>query len=267
MLIDSHAHLNFEEFNEDWKQVVDDCQKQDIWIINVGSQLQTSRKAVNMAEKYGKGVYAAVGQHPIHVSGSSFHPEAFNIDNYRAMLRNSEKIVAIGETGIDFFHDSKNFENQKKVLSKHIILSKEFNVPVILHSRNSKDGSKNAYQEILAEIRDHKAEIKGVIHCFGGTLEEAKEFLDLGFYVGFTGVITFSKTQELTEVVKVIPLERILIETDSPYLAPEPHRGKRNIPQYVQFVAQKIAEVKQIDYNIVKEQTAKNAIELFNLPR
>jgi TatD DNase family protein len=269
MLIDSHAHLNFEEFEKDWQQIIADCQKHNIWMINVGSQFQTSKRAVEIAGKYEKGVYAAVGLHPIHVSGSSFHSESFNIDEYRFLLKNSKKIVAVGETGIDFFHDNKNIENQKKVLLKHIVLAKEFNVPLILHSRNSKDGKQDAYEQILEILKNQRIKesknqgIRGVIHCFGGNLEQAQEFLKLGFYIGFTGVITFPKTEVLADVIKNAPLEKILVETDCPYLAPNPHRGKRNIPQYVEFVAKKIAEIKEVDYNEIREQTVKNAIKLF----
>jgi len=265
MVIDSHAHLNFQEFDKDWQQIIADCQKDDIWLINVGSQLATSKKAVKIAKEYDKGVYAAIGLHPIHVSGSNFHPEALNIDDYRDLVKRSDKVVAIGETGLDFFHSDKNIDNQKKAFIKHLNLAQEFDLPVILHSRNSKDGSKDAYEEILSEIRDQKLEIRGVIHCFGGTVEQAKEFLDLGFYIGFTGVITFPKAKNIVEVAKAVPLERILIETDCPFLAPEPHRGKRNLPQYVKFVAEKIAEIRQIDYNKIVKQTFENTTKLFNI--
>ncbi|MDX9892859.1 MAG: TatD family hydrolase [Patescibacteria group bacterium] len=262
MIIDTHAHLNFEAFDDDWDEVIADCQAKGVWMINVGSQLTTSRKAVAMSSKYQQGVYAAVGLHPIHVSGSSFNPEAFNIDEYRVLLRHSDKIVALGETGIDFFHDDSNFENQIKVFVKHINLAKEFDRAVIVHSRNSKDGSRNAYEEILKIIKE-QAFGRGVIHCFGGTVDQAKRFIDQGFFVGFTGIVTFDKTGELAEVIVNLPLESILIETDSPYLAPVPYRGKRNQPQYVDEVAKKIAEIKGIDYNKVVEQTVKNAQQLF----
>jgi len=264
MIIDSHAHLNFQEFDKDWQQIIADCQKADIWLVNVGSQLVTSRKAVKIAKGYNKGVYAAIGLHPIHVSGSNFHPEALSIDDYRDLIKHSDKVVAIGETGMDFFHSDKNINNQKKAFVKHLNLAKEFDLPVILHSRNSKDNKKDAYEEIL-KILAQESITNGVIHCFGGTVEQAKEFLDLGFYVGFTGMITFPKAEQIVEAVKAVSLERILVETDCPFLAPEPHRGKRNLPQYVKFVAEKIAGIKQIDYNKIEKQTFKNTIKLFNL--
>jgi len=266
MLIDSHAHLNFQDFQKDWQKIITDCQKTDVWMINVGSQLETSKKAIAIANQYNQGVYAAVGLHPIHVSGSTFHPEAFNLDDYRDLIRSSKKIVALGETGLDFFHSAENIDNQKKVFKKHLNLAQESGLPVIVHARNSKDGKYDVYQEIIEVIKrcGDKA-IKGVIHCFGGSLKDAKDFIDLGFYVGFTGIITFPKTKDLEKVVEMMPLQKILVETDCPYLAPVPHRGERNIPQYVEFVARRIAEIKQIDYNKVVKQTAENAIKLFNL--
>jgi len=259
--------LNFEEFNQDWQRIIADCQKDDIWLINVGSQFETSVKAVDMAKNYDRGIYAAVGLHPIHVSGSGFHPEIFKIEEYKKLIRSSEKLVAIGETGLDFFHDDKNFKNQQQVFLQHIKLAQEFNRPLILHSRNSKDGQKNAYQEILnilTEISNSQS-VRGVIHCFGGTLEEAEKFLDFGFYIGFTGIITFPKAESIREIAQAIPLERILIETDCPFLAPEPYRGQRNQPQYVKFTAEKIAEIKNVDLEDVINQTSENATELFKL--
>jgi len=267
MLIDSHSHLNFEDFKDDWQEVIANCQKEKVLMINVGSQLATSRRAIEIAEKFESGVYAAIGLHPIHVSGSDFHPEAFNVDNYRDLIRSSKKVVAIGETGLDFFHSDKNIDNQKKAFIKHLKLAQEFSLPVILHARNSKDGQFDAYEEILSEIeRSRDREIRGVIHCFGGTTKQAKAFLELGFFIGFTGIVTFDKTGQLEEVIKVLPLEAILIETDCPYLAPEPKRGERNRPEYVRLVAEKIAKIRGLSYNEIEKQTVKNAINLFNLP-
>jgi len=272
MIFDSHAHLNFEEFNGDWQSVIADCQKNDVWMVNVGSQLATSRRAVEIAEKYEQGVYAAVGQHPIHASGSDFHPEEFIAEDYRSLIKSSKKIVAIGEIGLDFFHSDKNLAGQKKIFIDQLNLAKEFELPVIIHGRNSKDGKQDAYEEILSELRkwkaesgNQKSEIRGVIHCFGGTAKQALEFMNLGLYVGFTGVITFDKTGLTKEAIGNLPLDSILIETDCPYLAPVPFRGQRNQPQYVKYVAEKIAEIKQKEYNKVVEQTARNALNLFKI--
>ena len=266
MLFDSHAHLNFQDFAADWQEVIDDCQKNKIWLNNVGSQLETSKRAVEIAGQYETGVWAAAGLHPIHVLGGDFHPEEFVEQDYRDLIKSSKKIVALGETGLDFYHSDKTIIRQKEVFIKHLNLAKEFGLPAILHSRNSQDGSKNAYEEILKILKQENFG-RGVIHCFGGTAKQALEFLRLGFFVGFTGVVTFDKTGQTAEAIKNLPLDAILIETDCPYLAPEPHRGERNRPQYVEFVARKIAEIKGVEYDKIVKQTGENAIELFKLKR
>ncbi|OGY46119.1 MAG: hypothetical protein A3A24_01045 [Candidatus Buchananbacteria bacterium RIFCSPLOWO2_01_FULL_46_12] len=269
MLVDSHCHLNFSDFAEVWQSIIADCQQKNIWLINVGSQLQTSQRAVEIAEQYPQGVYASVALHPIHVLGSESYPEDFILDRYESLIKKSKKVVAVGETGIDFFHSDKILEKQKEVFISHLNLALRFNLPVIVHGRNSQDGTKNAYEEILKILRQVQTntggQLRGVIHCYGGNLEQAHQFLDVGFYVGFTGIVTFKNAKDLQAVAQTLPLDRILIETDAPYLAPEPYRGQRNYPQYVELVAKKIAELKQIDYNKVVEQTAQNAIQLFKL--
>lgn len=264
MIIDSHAHLNFEAFNADWEAVIKDCLDTDVHFICVGAQYETSKRGIEIADKYDKGVWASVSLHPIHVEGSSFHPEKFIPEEYDKLIKSSKKVVAVGETGIDFYHDDYTIDKQKEVFIQHLELAKENNLPVIMHGRDSKDGTKNAYQEMLKILKTQ--EVKGgVIHCFGGTVEEALEFNKLGFYVGFTATITFDKTGKMDEVVKAVPLDMMLIETDSPYLAPAPYRGKRNQPQYVKHVAEKIAEIRQIDYNEVVQQTVANTKKLFNI--
>lgn len=264
MLIDSHSHLNFQEFAGDWKAVADDCLAQDTWFITVGAQYETSKKGIVIAESFKEGVYASVALHPIHVEGSTFHPENFDQSAYRDLIRSSKKVVAVGETGIDFFHDDSNFEQQKKVFVQHIELAQESNSPLIMHGRDSRDGTKSAYQAMLG-ILDEQKVTRGVIHCFGGTVQDALGFLQRGFYVGFTGIITFDKTGKLAEVIRNLPLESILVETDSPYLTPEPYRGKRNQPQYVKYVAEKIAEIKGVTIDEVEKQTVLNTKTLFNI--
>lgn len=265
MLIDSHAHLNFQDFNNDWEEITKDCLENDIWYINVGSQYETSKKGITIAEKYDKGVWAAVALHPIHVEGSKFHPEKFVPEDYAKLIEFSKKVVAVGETGIDFFHNDDTFDKQKEVFLQHIELAKKYDLPLIMHGRDSKDGSRSAYQAMLEILSTADFHNSGVIHCFGGNVEDALGFLKLGFYVGFTGIITFDKTGKSEEVLKNLPLDSILIETDSPYLAPEPYRGKRNQPQYVKHVAEKIAAVKGFTYEEVEKMTFENATRLFNL--
>ena len=264
MIIDSHAHLNFQEFKDDWEETTADCLANNIWYINVGTQYETSKRGIEIAEKYSEGVWASVALHPIHVPGSKFHPEKFTPEDYAKLIESSKKVVAVGETGIDFFHNDNTFDQQKEIFIKHLELANKYGLPVIMHGRNSKDGSKSAYQEILKILKENKIK-GGVIHCFGGSVEDALEFNNMGFYVGFTGIVTFDKTGQLAQVVKALPLERILVETDCPYLAPAPYRGERNQPQYVKYVAEKIAAIKQISYDEVAKQTVVNTKKLFNL--
>jgi len=284
MLFDSHAHLNFKAFADDLSEVIKRCQQQKMLVINVGSQLPTSKRAVDIAEQ-NKGFFAAVGIHPIHTGGVSLDPtEAGEDKEIEKMsteqmfaevsgLAQNARVVAIGETGLDYYHlDSgreKVKELQTKVFLQHIALANALNKPLILHARPFKDD--DVYHDLIDILKSQKdllpfSDKKGVIHCFVGDLEIAKQFIDLGFAVGFTGIITFkTKSKDLQRVVKELPLENILIETDSPYLSPEPFRGKRNEPMFVEQVAKKIAEIKGIKVEEVIEATAKNAKEIFKI--
>jgi len=264
MLIDSHAHLNFEAFKDDWEEVIKDCLDNNVWFICVGAQYETSKRGIAIADKYDTGVWAAVSLHPIHVAGSSFYPEKFVPADYAKLIESSKKVVAVGETGIDFYHDDFTFDKQKEVFLQHLDLAKQYDLPVILHGRDSKDETKSAYRAMLDILKDQPLK-DGVIHCFGGSVEEALEFIKLGFHVGFTATITFDKTGRMDEVVKAVPLNKMLIETDSPYLTPAPYRGKRNQPQYVKYVAEKIAEIRQMDYNEIEQQTVANTRKLFSI--
>jgi TatD DNase family protein len=250
MLIDTHAHLNFKAYKDDSDEVIQRALTSDTWMINVGSQYKTSERAVEMAEKHEKGAYAAVGLHPIHVDS-----EEFDKEKYKGLAKNS-KVVAIGETGLDYYHivDEEARKRQKLLLQQHLKLAKELNKPIILHCRK-------AYDDLLSELEGIK--LPGVVHCFLGRWNQAEQFLKMGFYLGFTGVVTYSRDYD--KVIKNTPLNKILIETDCPYLTPEPHRGERNEPSYVKYVAEKIAEIKEISFDKVIEQTTKNAKELFKI--
>ena len=263
-LFDSHAHVNFEAFTQTWQSVLDDCQRLGMAVVNIGSQLATSTRAVELAERYPQGVYAAVGLHPTHASGSTSYPEEFVAAAYRTLVERSKKVVALGETGIDFFHDEKNFDSQRAVFIAHLRLANELGLPVVIHGRSSRDGRLNAYEKIYDIVKAEGLQ-RGVVHCYGGNWEEAQKFLDLGLHIGCTGVITFPKSETLAEVIRRLPLQRLLIETDSPYLAPIPYRGQQNMPQYVQHVAERIAEIRGISYTEVVEQTFDNASTLFGV--
>lgn len=283
-MIDTHAHINFNAFAEDGDEVMKKALKNNVWLINVGSQHSTSWRAVEYAQKYQDGVYAAVGLHPIHLKGKKIKeeidsleeiefetkPEVFEYDKYKELAK-WPKVVAIGEVGLDYYHlDKENIEeqkeNQKKNFIQHLELAKELDKPVIIHCRE-------AHEDVLEILKfqvgtsssQAKTSFKfqGVVHSFSGRWNQAEEYFKLGFYISFNGLITFARDYD--EVIKNAPLERLLIETDCPYLTPVPYRGKRNEPSYVKYVAEKIAEIKGISFEEVAETTTKNARKLFKI--
>lgn len=251
MYIDTHSHLNFKVFNADYKDAILRANSVGVEkIIVVGSNLKTSKKALEIANK-NENIFVAIGLHPIHVENEDFGLE------FEKLAKN-KKVVAIGETGLDYFHIRDNKEKQKDVFIKHLKLAQNVNKPVILHNRDAGD-------DILSILTSQNTLPKGVMHCFSENLEFAKIIIDMGFLISFTGIITFTKNQDTLQVVKEIPLEKIMIETDCPYLTPNKYRGKRNEPAYVVEVAKKIAEIKKISLEKVEDITSKNAIELFKL--
>ena len=288
-LTDSHAHLNFSAFNDDRDEVIKRCEQKQMKVINVGSQLATSVSAVELAQKHNN-MFAAISIHPIHIGQydkdpleSGDHKEFERIDIEGVFtkivhLADEEKVVAIGETGLDYFRIQGDVGETKKLqrqyFERFLDLAEEKNLPVILHCRDANTpsqpppyqgrGDRSAYEEMLEILTGRK--LRGVIHCFGSTPEIAKKFVDLGYLIGFTGIITFGKkTEKVQEAVKQTPMNKILIETDCPYLAPEPYRGKRNEPIYVEFIAKKVAELKGLSVNEVVEATGKNAEKLFKI--
>jgi TatD DNase family protein len=270
MLIDTHAHLNFEAYDDDRDEVIKRCEERKMAVINVGAQFATSRLAVQLAEDY-EVLAAAVGLHPIHIFDEDFKP-----DDYQHLIDNCSKVVAIGETGLDFFHPTFNragaeersmdevLAKQKEVFLNQIKLAKKNNLPLIVHGRNGLEG-RNVYLEMLEILKAEKVE-RAVFHCYGGDLKTAQIIIDRGFYIGTDGPLTFKKkAEELQAMIAKLPLEKILIETDCPYLTPEPHRGERNEPVYVEYVAAKIAELKNLTVEEIIERTWQNARELFGL--
>ncbi|OGE90499.1 MAG: hypothetical protein A3J07_01505 [Candidatus Doudnabacteria bacterium RIFCSPLOWO2_02_FULL_49_13] len=272
-LIDTHSHINFQAFREDADDVAERSLEQKTWMINAGTQFETSRKAVELAEKYGDGVYAAVGLHPIHLfehhvdeEETSFNArgEEFSADSYRDLVTRSLKVVGIGEFGLDYYRMPPGVDPaevkkvQEEVVKQHLILAQEVQKPVMIHCRD-------AYDDLFTILREYYRDLPGEIHSFTGTWEQAKKFLSLGFYIALNGIITFDKTGRSEEVVKNLPLDTTLLETDAPYLTPVPKRGKRNEPSYVQFVAEKIAEIKGIDKEEVEKVTTQNARNLYKI--
>ncbi|MBU4484952.1 TatD family hydrolase [bacterium] len=252
--IDSHAHLSFKDYKNDLDEVINrawDSGLSHIINIGVGHEKKEFDAAISIAEKY-KNIYATVGVHP-H-DAKCFTQDHINL--FKEYLKNP-KVVAIGEMGLDFHYNHSDPDIQKAAFKAQLLLAKEMNVPVIIHDRN-------AHKECLEIVKD-AGYYNGVFHCFSGDLSLAQEVVDLGFYISIPGVVTFKKADEIRGVVNQILLERLLIETDCPFLAPVPYRGKRNEPSYVVKVAEAIAEIKNISLEDVADQTTLNAIQLFNI--
>jgi TatD DNase family protein len=275
--VDIHSHVNFTAFDADRDEVIKRALENDTWVMNVGTQIDTSRKAVEMANQYTEGVYAIIGLHPIH-TGASYHDskelgeggkeftsrgEEFDKDAYRELLKDP-KVVAIGECGLDYYRcDVEYVESQKRAFIAQIELANEFGKPLMLHIRNNKENTEmNAYMDALELLRKY-SKVKGDVHFFAGGLVEAKAFTDFGFTLSFTGVVTF--TTDYDEVIKQTPLDMIMTETDAPYVTPVPHRGKRNEPVYVREVVKKIATIKGLTEEEVSQVIVGNAKRVFGV--
>ncbi len=248
-LTDTHAHLNMKEFQGDLDEVIQRALDADVrTIVNIGYDLPSSQQAVDLASRYDS-LWVAVGVHP-H-DANTLDDEA--IGKLRK-LAEEEKVVAIGETGLDFYRNLSPRDVQREAFKKQIALAKEVDLPVVIHLRN-------ANQEGL-EILKREAVSRGVLHCFSGSLEQAREAVELGLYLGFDGPITYD-SPKLISVLKKIPKERILLETDCPYLTPKPHRGKRNEPSYLKFICKKAASELGLPYDALASLTTTNAKTLF----
>jgi TatD DNase family protein len=262
-MIDTHAHLNFEDFRSDYLEVIKRSLENNVrLIINVGTNLLTSQKAIDLAQE-NETCQAAVGCHPLEIK-----KENFDLEQYRNLIvKNQNKVKAVGEIGLDYYHSSKEKVQQKEILMRQISLAQEFNLPLILHCRGDRQKPLEVYRELLEILKkDSFSGMKGVVHCFSGNWTLVKKFLDLGFLISFTGIVTFRNAgDQLLEVVKKVPLDKFLLETDSPYLAPVPYRGQRNEPSYVVLTAQKIAEIKNVSFEKIDQITTTNAKKLFKL--
>lgn len=256
MLIDSHAHLHFKDFKGEIPQVIDRARQAGVMtILNVGTDLESSREAIEVARTH-PDIYAAVGIHP-HEAAKIQEGE---LDLLKSLAKDP-KVVAIGEVGLDYYYEHSPRETQLKALSRFVRLAGETKLPLIIHCRE-------AFGDCF-EIMDREQGWKrgGVFHCFTGDWTVAQKILENGFYLSFSGILTFKKPGNLIEVAQKAPLDKILIETDSPYLAPEPHRGKRNEPAYVQLVAQRLAEVRGVSLAVIEAAVATNLKELFGIPK
>lgn len=253
MLFDTHAHFDDEQFDADRDEVLKSLKSYGVGnIVNIGSSMKTSRTSVALAEKYDF-VYAAVGVHPSE-TGELCETD---IDELKRLAANP-KVRAIGEIGLDYHYpDDVEPSIQKKWFVRQLELAKELNMPVVIHDRESKG-------ECLEILKEHKIS-NGVVHCFSGSAETAREILKLGMMISFTGVLTFKNAKKAIAACAAVPLDRLMIETDCPYMSPEPHRGRRNFSGYVEFVARKMAEIKGVSYDELVNITERNAKRFYGI--
>lgn len=267
--IDVHTHLNLPEFQDDIHAIAQKTMNDDVMVINVGTGQETSLRAVALAKQYTH-MRAIVGLHPIYAapSYSTDTGEVFDTAFYTRLITTDRDhtIVAIGECGLDYFHGTEQTKAlQEKAFVQQIELAIETGLPLMLHIRPS-ENSYDAYYDVLALLKRYTKDapgLRGDVHFFAGTIDIAKEFLDLGFYISFTGVITFA--QGYADLVRCVPMDRILSETDAPYVSPVPFRGQRNEPSHVREVVKKIAMIKGVPEDVVAEQIMRNAQLLFKL--
>lgn len=289
LLIDAHSHINFSAYKDDAAEVIARAESEGIWMLAVGSQIDTSRRAVEYAERYPH-IWAVVGLHPIHLidshvdlaevgeegkEGIAFRTRAETFDGaaYRALAEHP-KTVAIGECGLDRYRISAGgdaqeiFRVQEEVFRQQIHLAQECDLPLMVHVRD-------AHEETIAALGDacgtwSGKQPRGMIHCYSGTWDQAQRYLTLGFNISFTGIITFRPTkkqlpiaEELWRTVREVPMDRFLVETDCPYLTPDPHRGERNEPRYVRHVAERVAELKGRSFEDVAAASVESTYRLF----
>ncbi len=253
MLIDTHAHLYYHQFDNDRHEVIQRAFDANVkQIINIGTDIETSRQSIDLAEKYG-GLFAVAGIHPN--DAKKFDDKA--LQQLKEFCRHP-KVVAVGEIGLDFYRDWAPVEVQRQAFRQQIKLAKEMGLPIVIHNRQ-------AGREIIDILKCEGTDgLTGVFHCFSEDVRIAEEVLELGFYISFTGNITFKKS-ELPAVAKIVPLDRLLLETDSPFLSPEPKRGRRNEPAHVMYIAQKLVEINEVEVAKLEEITTANAERLFKL--
>jgi len=253
MIIDSHCHLYDEKLKEDLPRILKEISEQNIFCVCCGADVKTSKECCVLAQK-NSNIFATVGYHPEYVC-------AFKVEDISRLetLAKEKKVVAIGEIGLDYHYEKESINRQKEMLISQILLADKLGLPCVFHVRE-------AMGDFLEIIKKYQKYLKhsAVVHSFSGSVEVAKIILDFGFYLGINGIVTFKNAREILDVVKSVPMERILIETDSPYLSPEPKRGKNNEPKFVEFVAKRVAEIKGLSVEEVIKKSAENTRKLFS---
>ena len=253
MLVDSHAHLQWRSFDQDREKVITLAKEADVkYIVNIGYDLEGSKKAIELAEKH-EGLYATVGIHPHNASELNEKV----LDNLRRLSENP-KVVAIGEIGLDYYRNLSPKAAQQKAFETQLLLAQESKLPVVIHNRD-------AHADVLKTLSKFKGKLNGVMHCFSGSREMAEQCVKMDYYISFAGPVTFPNAHKLHETAKQIDLNKILLETDCPWLAPQEMRGKRNEPAFLPFTAEKIANLRGISLAELAEATTKNTKEIFHI--
>ena len=254
MIFDSHTHLNVEQFKDDLKETIERAYENNVTeMAVVGFDEATIEKSLELSQEYDN-IYSIIGWHPTEAGSYTSQ-----VENKLQQLLTSSKVVALGEIGLDYHWMEDPKDVQEKVFRRQLAISREMNLPFSIHTREAMEDT----YRILKEENVHLT--GGIMHSFSGDIEWMKRFLDLGLHISLSGVVTFKKATELHEVAKVVPLESLLVETDAPYLAPVPFRGKRNEPAYTRYVVEKIAELRGVSFEEIAEQTTQNAHRLFRL--
>ncbi|MEI3613535.1 TatD family hydrolase [Pseudogracilibacillus sp. SO30301A] len=254
MLFDTHVHLNARQFKEDVEEVIARAHNKGVkQMVVVGFDNETIPLAIDIAEKHAN-IYAAVGWHP--VDAIDYKEEHLSM---LEKLSDHEKVVALGEMGLDYHWDTSPKDVQENVFRKQIQLARRVNMPIIIHNRE-------ATSDVIHILQEENAkDIGGIMHCFSGNITEMEACLEMNFYISLGGPVTFKNAKEVKEVAKVIPIDRLLIETDAPYLAPHPYRGKRNEPAFVTLVAEQIATLREMKYEELCHITTENAKKVFRI--
>jgi TatD DNase family protein len=254
MIIDTHAHLDFPDYKTDLESVLSRAREADVGcIINVGTNLASSEKSIGLAKRFAN-VYASIGIHPHDASKVSEQ----NWNTLESLIQES-KVIAVGETGLDYYRNRSPREDQQRLFRSHLRLARTHNLPVIIHCRDASEDCIN----ILTENKN--GSLKGVVHCFSGTAETARKYMAMGLYISFAGPITFSNANNLREVARYVPVERLLLETDSPFLSPQPRRGERNEPSFLSFIIPVLAGIYGLSVTDIKRITTFNAYKLFGI--
>ncbi len=253
MFADTHSHIYFDNYSKDRDKLISNFDNDELdLVMSIGINLETTKKSIELAEKHNK-IYAVAGFHPSE--SASLNNET--MDTLKKFCEH-KKVKAIGEIGLDYYRNYQPVEVQKKAFAQQLELASELNMPVVIHDRD-------AHNDVYDYLKAFKGKVKGIMHSFSGDYEFARKMIDLDYYISITGVVTFKKAETLKDVVKKVPLEVLLSETDCPFLTPEPYRGKRNQPAYVKYVVKRIAQITGIDEDFVTDTLLENAKKVFNI--